>query len=406
MSTATETTQRVIVNEKEELAFRYSVFCDGTVRGVSGDGMADWFDGNARTYPLGPNEWSQSGIRNLTDLERAWMWAEWDLITCVPAVGDLVEFRERRLASAEVDQGERLRVNRISGGYIYTDLAEESVLRSYWIFSIDSHGYRTIPSLTVPEMPEWIDHGHHSLIINQCDEAVAGFQRDCTCKWCSIVRGGVDEASRVLSEMLGVSIESSERKEWVGRMLRWMRARVVQNARDRQAPEPEVQAPEPEPMPERNLDREAPVTQSDLSELRARITVLEDQNRALTERVRAADQLANAMRADWTYLNEELNRQAINRDWCSEYEDLQNKVNRHTSVLQLESRRKTVSGTVNGTVTFTFSYSIEDLEIGTDEDSEDAIREHFDENTSARELIDYHIDRYSGEIEVVEIEVD
>jgi hypothetical protein len=106
---------------------------------------------------------------------------------------------------------------------------------------------------------------------------------------------------------------------------------------------------------------------------------------------------------DWAKLNEKLNYEADNRDWCGEYDDILEQLNGSFKLLKLETRRKQYS--VRTEVTLKFYVNVP-MQATSEEnaidyvDGEDFsnIFAHMRDNLSLMDYDDYEWDAKTAEV--------
>lgn len=385
----------------DDIAFRYNTFCNVADRVVTSAGMAEWVEG-IFIENGGPDQYLPDA---LTPKEKAWARAEWDLLTCTPKVGDMIEIRIADYHGTSEPVGARCEVVGVDGDMVLTNQSRGDT-SLHWGFSIQSnvreHGFRVIPSVTAPARPDWLSDTSYEQVCDYVRGAVREWSKDCTCESCSLLIGGVDPASEFFMRQVGTAISSEGRKAWIGQVLRWGRALIILN-RQRQTTPPQPE-PEVEPIPERNLTPPEPTIEDLKSELAA-VTAQKERLERLHSTLSAFQ--SNALN-DAATIGNKLLREANNRGWCSEYDEIISSLNSELTVLELPVRKKHISGYVRGTITIPFSMYLENIEVSPDDEEDSALSETFDENYSGSDLINYHresLDLYSVEMEIDEIEV-
>lgn len=84
-----------------------------------------------------------------------------------------------------------------------------------------------------------------------------------------------------------------------------------------------------------------------------------------------------ALRADIAIIAERLKNEAVNREWCSVYDDVMNEVNEQTSEPHMQPCRTEVTVQTSGRVTVNFSDLKVDVPVNHDDsDIDDAVRDY------------------------------
>lgn len=91
--------------------------------------------------------------------------------------------------------------------------------------------------------------------------------------------------------------------------------------------------------------------------------------------------LVNILRADWVVVSERIQQEAVDRDWCREYDNIVDEVNGTTTELKLIERLRDYEVSTSVTLTYSFNITVEarDEDEATDKvndmDTDDIMRE-------------------------------
>lgn len=361
----------------------------------------------------------------LNERQKAFILSEVDLVGCPVKVGDMVEVLVDNASSAPVRRGQVGAVTSIAVSGAYDVIFDSTT----WV--IGDQYYRLVPSLEFPlpsttytsddvnpEMvnPEMVKRRAQARI-DSFVQHTGNDGRWSGCE-CNIVMQGVDVATPyfVGNGVASVWARTPEGKRYIGEVIRWMRAMVVQkwiDSQSREATVPEYEAhAEPEPIPERVLDTPTPVepTMESLAAaidtLTRKVESLGRENEVLAQQNRELRRWQSQAIEDAEKFCNALSEIADRRELCSEFEESIDTANRVTSVLQFQSTRsRTVEVRVTGTVSVPFSVVVE-VEVGRDDDAESLATERVENDYSARTLAMDYGDHYAAEFECDDAEIE
>lgn len=214
----------------------------------------------------------------------------------------------------------------------------------------------------------------------------------------------VDDTIRMLDRVHGIQIDSSLSgvKDYVGLAMRIKRRNLGYNApTERHTKVFTVDMDGDKilllsPALESTLIANGWGTPGDREEATRTLADLTAQVATVREQKRAAEQ---AHENDIALIGERLQAEAEQRNWCSEYDDVVEGLNRSLTK-PLPVRSRTYTGNVSGYIRIPFSVSVSvEVDRGSEDDVAEAIQAEFESTYDSARSLQYDIDWYDAEIE-------